>query len=149
MSHSVADDSYSAALLRWIQREIPSSGMAWTLFVIGTALLQGYIPAWYPQWFVAETGQITIDPFGPFTALAVVGLLLGWRWMWHITLFWFLIGGIGYLPTIQRLLDPASSFVNEHAFGWSLLLGLHVLGFVALFAPSMRERFSADEPGEA
>ena len=145
---SVPDDSYSAALLRWICKETSASGMAWTLVVIGTTLLQGYIPEWYPQWFVSETGQITIDPFGPFTLLAVAGLLVGWRWMWHIALFWFFIGGIGYLPTIQRLLDPASNFMNEYAFGWGLLLGLHALGFAALFAPSMRERFSANDPSE-
>jgi hypothetical protein len=119
--------------------------MAWTLVVIGATLLQGYIPEWYPQWFVSETGQITLDPFGPFTFLAVVGLLMGWRWMWHITLFWFVVGSVGYLPTIQRLLDPTSNFINEYALGWSLLIGLHVVGVAALFAPSMRARFSTDD----
>jgi hypothetical protein len=121
--------------------------MAWTFVVIGTTLLQGYIPECYPQWFVSETGQITIDPFGSFTLLAVAGLVVGWRWMWHIALFWFAIGSVGYLPMIQRLLDPAPNFIDDYAFGWSLLVGLHVLGFAALFAPSMRERFSADDPG--
>lgn len=122
--------------------------MAWTLVVIGATLLQSYIPEWYPQWFVSETGQITIDPFGPITALVIVGLLLGWRWVWHITLFWLLLGCVGYLPTLQRLLDPTSNFINEYAFGWSLLIGLHVLALGALFAPSMRARFTLDDPGE-
>ena len=65
--------------------------------------------------------------------------------MWHVTLLWFLLGGTGYLPILQRLLDPAANFINEYTFGWSLLIGLHVVAFAALFAPSMRTQFSPND----
>jgi len=87
--------------------------MAWILIVIGAHLLQGYIP----EWFVSETGQITIDSFGPFTPLAVIGLLLGWRWVWHGTILWFLQDTGGYLMRLKYLLAPAPNCINEYAFG--------------------------------
>ena len=55
--------------------------------------------------------------------------------------------GLSATPHLQRLLDPTAS--NEYAAGWGLSIALYVGRTAALFAPSMRARFSASDEDRA
>jgi len=110
-------------------------------------LLQGCIPAWSPHWFVSETGQITTDSFGSFTVLAGAGFCLEDGDGSGTERFCGLSRDCGLPPHLHRLLDPTAS--NEYAAGWGLSIALYVGRTTALFAPSMRARFSAGDEDKA
>lgn len=117
-------------------------GFFWTTLAVAALSLRCLIPDWYPEWFVSETGQITVN-LGWIGWLIVIGLLIGWHWVRPIALVYYLIGFIAAIPLLNRLFDAQSNYVNEHFFGYALLIGLDILAFCILaFVPSVRERFS-------
>jgi len=116
-------------------------GFAWT-FVAGSALVaRCIIPEMYPQWFVDESGQITVR-LGWIGGLVVAGLLWGRWWMRPVALVYFVVGFIGAIPIASRLLSAQPNFINDHALGYALLLALDAAAFcIIAFVPSVRERF--------
>lgn len=123
-------------------------GLGWTLVAASVLVLRCIIPEVYPQWFVDESGQITIR-LGWIGGLLVAGLLWGRWWIRPVALVYFVVGFIGAFPIARRLLDPQANFINGHLFGYSLLLSLEAVAFcIIAFVPSVRERFASDRSSE-
>jgi hypothetical protein len=54
------------------------------------------------------------------------------------------------VPIASRLLGAQPNFINDHAFGYGLLLALDAAAFCTLaFVPSVRERFPLDSGRDA
>ena len=137
-------DGLSDRLLRLTRQR----GLAWTLVAAWALVVRCIIPEVYPQWFVDASGQISVH-LGWVGGLVVAGLLLGRWWMRLLALVYFVVGFIGAIPIANRLLDPQPNFINDHAFGYSLLLLLDAVAFcIIAFVPSVRERFASDRSPE-
>lgn len=131
-------------MLRSMLAEKHFRGFVWTLVAASALVLRCIIPDVYPQWFVDESGQITVR-LGWIGGLVVVGLLWGRRWMRPVALTYFVVGFIGAIPIVHRLLTAQPNFINDHAFGYVLLLALDAAAFgIIAFVPSVRERFASD-----
>lgn len=128
----------SGALLTETHRR----GFVWTLVAVSALGIRCMIPEVYPQWFVDESGQITVR-LGWIGGLVVAGLLWGRWWMRPVALVYFVVGFIGAIPIVSRLLSAQPNFINDHAVGYALLLALDAAAFgIIAFAPSVRERFA-------
>lgn len=125
-------------------REVTSAGFWWTVLAVAAWVATSIIPKWHPEWFVSSSGQISVAS-GWVGAFVGVGLIAGSRWARWIALAFLAASVVASTPLLDRLVDGSPNFVNRHATGYALLIGLDVVAFSILaFVPAVRHRFYPD-----